>query len=266
MRQVFPGSRLACPGLVLSFLLAAHLPSQIVREVRVPLVDGRVSVLDLSRALLDEYGFAGEHLSVSDVRVDVSGAKGFLILAGISKALKGTTSLRRVDGGETLLLAIDRAKVREVRQGLKRNLLQSLGVLTGRDLLARSYELELPANLGTDDSLVLLVHGVDSSPRTFADMRAYLAPEGIASGTFGYANDEAIDRIAAELSIRLKEYAESHPDRDVLIVAHSMGGLDGVQEVIVPLDHLALLRPPPPDESQPVFVQVLEWIRAAWDK
>ena len=45
-----------------------------------------------------------------------------------------------------------------------------------------------------------------------------------------------------------------------------MGGLDGVQEVIVPLDHLALLRPPPPDESQPVFVQVLEWIRAARDK
>ena len=212
-------------GVVLPFLLVTQLSSQVVREVRVPLVEGKVSVLELSRALLDEYGFAGEHVSFPDVRVDVSGAKGFLILSGISKALRGTTRLRRVDGGETLLLRIDRAKVREVRQSLKRDLLVSLGVLTGTDLLERTYELDLPASLGEDEPLVLCVHGVDSGPQTFADLRGYLSAQGVVSGTFGYANDEAIDRIAEELSARLKAHKGDHPDRRVVIVAHSMGGL-----------------------------------------
>ena len=74
---------------------------------------------------------------------------------------------------------------------------------------------------------VLLLHGVDSSPASFLDLRRCLAAgdDPIKIGTFAYANDEAIDRIGDQLAARLKKQAKACPDRDIILVAHSMGGL-----------------------------------------
>ena len=104
------------PVIVLVLLpvpvLATLGSAQVHREVRLPLDDGRLSALALTRAVLNEYGFEGDQLSFPDVAVDVSGAKGTLLLAGISASLARTTTFKKVDGGKTLLVRIDQARAR----------------------------------------------------------------------------------------------------------------------------------------------------------
>lgn len=57
-------------SLVLGFLCSSgRVTGQVEREIRLPVEDGRVSVLQLSRKLLDAYGYDGDSLRFRDVEV-----------------------------------------------------------------------------------------------------------------------------------------------------------------------------------------------------
>ena len=63
--------------------------------------------------------------------------------------------------------------------------------------------------------MCLLVHGVESSAAMWADLRAFLEspPRRCQVATFGYPNDEAVERIAAELAGRLRALSPQ-PNRE----------------------------------------------------
>ena len=74
-------------GILLSLAIISVLPSvvsaQTRRAVRIPLDDGGLSMLGLTRAVLTEYGYSGEHLHFPDVRVNIKGLKGQIRLKGL---------------------------------------------------------------------------------------------------------------------------------------------------------------------------------------
>lgn len=200
--------------------------SQNERVLMIPLDDGRLSMLKLSRTLLSEYGFAGDYLNFKDKYLDLRGLPGFLMLKGLTKALQDSATFHR-DGRHTLVVRIDRLRARTMQNKARHKIAAAIGVLTGTDVLQRHYELQVPQGLGATETWVLCVHGVESKPSVFGDFRAFVGRQSdpIKIATFGYANDEAIDRISKELAVRLRIQKRDFPDRRILIVAHSMGGL-----------------------------------------
>jgi pimeloyl-ACP methyl ester carboxylesterase len=196
-------------------------PDPLRREIRVPLDDGRISLLALGRALCDAYGLDGDVLAFADRSIDLRGARGFLLTSAGRLLLLDTVELHR--RSDELVVSIDRERAQQVRRRIRTRILGLLGKLSGEDLLAREYSLELPAGLRAEEPLVVLVHGVDSSPEALGELRAFLQEHEppFQVGAFRYPNDEAPARVAAELSTRLRALGR----QPVAIVAHSMGGL-----------------------------------------
>ncbi len=212
--------------LVACTSLAAPGSAQNERVLKIPLEDGRLSMLTLSRTILNEYGFAGEHLNLRDAHINLESLPGMLMLKGLSKALQDSASFETDDRGN-LVVRIDRLRARTMQNKARRRMATALGILAGGDVLQRHYEMKLPAGLGQAETWVLCIHGVESSPAMFTDFRAFVQqqPEPIKTGTYGYANDEAIDRVSRDLSQRLRAQKRAFPRRQILLVAHSMGGL-----------------------------------------
>jgi len=71
----------------------------------------------------------------------------------------------------------------------------------------------------------VLVHGLDSGPGAFANLRAALGADGFSVAAFAYPNDGPLRRAAEQFSRRLAALAERRPRLRLTLVAHSMGGL-----------------------------------------
>jgi pimeloyl-ACP methyl ester carboxylesterase len=90
------------------------------------------------------------------------------------------------------------------------------------------YGLQLEENwqeLSDAEPVVILVHGFNS---TAARNRALLEPiraAGIPCGSFSYPNDHTILASAQLLASELRQFGKLHPDRRVVLVCHSMGGM-----------------------------------------
>jgi pimeloyl-ACP methyl ester carboxylesterase len=97
-----------------------------------------------------------------------------------------------------------------------------------RALLAGSVprnesRLELPAVDDAKKPLVVLVHGLDSSPASLADLRAFLEaePRALPVATFVWPDDGPLEVVATALAAKLRAVG----DRPIVVVAHSAGGL-----------------------------------------
>jgi pimeloyl-ACP methyl ester carboxylesterase len=73
--------------------------------------------------------------------------------------------------------------------------------------------------------LVILVHGYNSSPARNAAILEPIRAAEYPCAMFAYPNDWEIWESAQRLSEALKEVAQRHPDQQVALVTHSMGGL-----------------------------------------
>ncbi len=211
-------------ALLLAPAPAAQQPDT-VREIEVSMRQGRLDVADLARALLDAYGFDGDALALPEQEVDLSGIRGYALLLGVRKALRGTVQFTRAGDGSALTIRVDRVRARELRRELRAKLASWLGRLAGEQVAERHYELQLPSQLDPERPLVLLLHGVESTPEVFAELRAFLATHEPAPqiATFAYPNDDAVERIAVELAEALRALGEQR----VAIVGYSLGGLIG---------------------------------------
>ncbi|MBI5850243.1 MAG: hypothetical protein HZB39_04280 [Planctomycetes bacterium] len=191
------------------------------REIRVPLHEGGVDTAELIEALLGAYELDVGALDLPDARIDLRGVRGRLLLLGCRKALLDTVSFARALDDRELIVVIDRVRAREVRRELRANLAKLASRLTGEDLLERRFDLALPATIDATRSLVVLVHGVESSPEVWQDLRAFLAGSDCQLATFSWPNDESCELAAAELAKSLRALGEQR----VRIVGHSAGGL-----------------------------------------
>jgi pimeloyl-ACP methyl ester carboxylesterase len=214
------------PGTIRTILLGLYmlplaLGQELQREIRVPLQDGRLEVAALVRALGEEFGLDAAELDLPSASVDLRGLRGHLLLVACEKLLLDTVRFRRsVEPGE-LMVVVDRVRAREVRRALRGRVARLASLLTGEELPERSYALALPEPNDPARPLVVLVHGVESGPEVWDELRGALAPSGAQLATFAYPNDGSCEAAAAALADRLRALA---PQR-VRIVAHSMGGL-----------------------------------------
>src|SRR5262245_23267645 len=80
---------------LLALLVPAQEPTPSLRQFTVPLHDGQLHVDELVRALFTEYELDGSALPVPEVRVDLRGAPGYLLLFASRKLLLDTVRFRR---------------------------------------------------------------------------------------------------------------------------------------------------------------------------
>jgi pimeloyl-ACP methyl ester carboxylesterase len=76
-----------------------------------------------------------------------------------------------------------------------------------------------------DQPVVVLLHGFNSDRQQNSELIRPLLKKRIACGTFAYPNDHTITESAGLLSQELRRFAARHPDRNIALVCHSMGGL-----------------------------------------
>jgi len=73
--------------------------------------------------------------------------------------------------------------------------------------------------------LVVIVHGFNSTPARNAAVMKPVRSAGYPCGSFAYPNDWDLRESAELLSRQLKAFAAEHPEQEVALVTHSMGGL-----------------------------------------
>jgi pimeloyl-ACP methyl ester carboxylesterase len=73
--------------------------------------------------------------------------------------------------------------------------------------------------------VVIVVHGYNSCPQRNKAMADAIRSAGYPTGMFSYPNDYTIVTSAQLLSSELRRFRHQHPDRRVVLVCHSMGGM-----------------------------------------
>jgi pimeloyl-ACP methyl ester carboxylesterase len=98
--------------------------------------------------------------------------------------------------------------------------------------------------------VVIVVHGYNSCPAKNQAMLRAVHEAGFPCGTFAYPNDYAISASAQLLSSDLRRFARAHPERRVVLLCHSMGGVVAracVEDTLYDpgnVDRLILIAPP----------------------
>lgn len=90
------------------------------------------------------------------------------------------------------------------------------------------YGLVLDENWQESDEtkpVVVVVHGYNSCPTRNQAMADAIRSAGYPCGMFSYPNDYTIITSAQLLSSELRRFHQRHPDRRVILVCHSMGGM-----------------------------------------
>jgi pimeloyl-ACP methyl ester carboxylesterase len=73
--------------------------------------------------------------------------------------------------------------------------------------------------------VVILVHGFNSTPQQNAALMVPVRASGYPCGSFSYPNDYLLGQSAKLLSRDLHRFERQHPNRRLILVCHSMGGL-----------------------------------------
>jgi pimeloyl-ACP methyl ester carboxylesterase len=100
------------------------------------------------------------------------------------------------------------------------------GVVREADLAKYGLRLEDQwEQLDSARPVVILVHGFNSTPQQNAAMMVPIRANGYPCGAFSYPNDYLLEKSARLLSRDLHRFQRQHPNRRLILVCHSMGGL-----------------------------------------
>ncbi|MEX0642240.1 MAG: alpha/beta hydrolase [Pirellulales bacterium] len=80
-------------------------------------------------------------------------------------------------------------------------------------------------NQPREKPVVILIHGFNSTLAKNATMLAPIRAAQIPCGTFAYPNDHDISTSAQLLACELHRFSKLYPDRRVILLCHSMGGM-----------------------------------------
>jgi pimeloyl-ACP methyl ester carboxylesterase len=122
-----------------------------------------------------------------------------------------------------------------------------------RDSDMERYGLQLVdgwRDLPGDRPVVIFIHGFNSTADANSAMLAPIRAEHIPCGMFTYPNDYDISTSAQLLGCELRRFAKMYPNRRVVLLCHSMGGLVARACVENPyydpgnVDRLIMIAPP----------------------
>jgi hypothetical protein len=194
--------------------------------------DGRVAWADILRGLARARGNDDEALQGigRDRRFRIAGKRWRTLRMGLNLALKPDIRFDveqpEEEGGQPrLVIRLDRTALLASKRHFQARLRSAW---LHRRPSAKQYGLALddgwdqaPAN----QNLVVVVHGLDSSPERAGTLLAAIRQEGFPCGVFRYPNDQPIADSAKLLAGELDQFAEDRPGRGVSLVTSSMGGL-----------------------------------------
>lgn len=87
--------------------------------------------------------------------------------------------------------------------------------------------LLLAAPFAPDRVPVVLIHGINGTPRVFTNLAPELQRAGYQPVYFFYPTGMALGSAAQQLGERLREFLGRHDVENVVVIGHSMGGLVG---------------------------------------
>jgi len=221
-------------------------------SVSIPLKEGRLSTANLQDTVQ-----SGLHLppTVVDflpnlyVEVDLRGINDRLPVRAVNRALGDAFDLTVAD--DALMLRFDpRNLPRDWEQtcdALDRFTQVTAPQATAR--LNRRFGLHLPRVVNSRSTLVVLIHGLDGSSASCADLAGLLRGDGFQTATFAYPSERPLEESAALFTSNMLALHERFPDLKVDLVAESMGGLiarryvEGAQYA-GGVDHFILIAPP----------------------
>ncbi len=234
-----------------------HDREAFVTTINVPSRDGLVSWTDIFRGVSRARGF-------DDRALEDFGSRGAFpidspftrpILAAMNAAFAPDIRFRITEvpvSGEPsqLQIRLDRKALLASHREITRRLRNTV---KARIKVARPYGLRFDREwqrTASDQPVVLLVHGLQSSGNHMANLLVRPRAAGLPCGVFDYPNDQPIQDSAALLARELRDFRKTHPDRRVTLLAHSMGGLVARAVVEDPrlnpgnVDQLIMISPP----------------------
>jgi pimeloyl-ACP methyl ester carboxylesterase len=199
-----------------------------VSTITLPAENGQVAWSDVIRALarsgrLDDASL----LALPSGQLDLSDPRGRLGLIALNLVLPPeiTVTVLRDDAEAepALQITIDEpgleSRVRNIQKRIRERAADDAGTEYGLTL-DEGWE-----RFPSGKPLVVLIHGYNSTPASLDALHKAVHEAGHPVAVFAYPNDGPLDESAALLCVELREFAADHPDRQIDIVAHSMGGL-----------------------------------------
>jgi pimeloyl-ACP methyl ester carboxylesterase len=200
-------------------------PSE-VSEITLTAREGRIAWNDIIRALAATERFdaaALDDLPDGSLNLNSRGAR--LAILALDLTLPPECSVDILQHGDDtepeLRITLDRADMRERTRNYKRRIRERVGADAG----AFGLKLDEDRSTAPGRPLVVLIHGYNATPDSLSTLHRRLRDDGWVCGVMSYPDDGPIDESAALLAEELGEFGRDHPDRNVAIVAHSMGGL-----------------------------------------
>ena len=203
----------------------------LVRSIRIDAPQGKVKWEDVFRVVARLQGYSDKDLENALPKGTLDLNKRFVsqTMLGLNLAFAPHVAFQVAKDGQSqpqLIVTIDRASMQRFRRDIKKDIRskvkkwpltkpQAYGLFLDRNW--RSRKRDLP--------LVVAIHGYNSNPLEAGELLDIPRANGLPCGVFHYPNDQPIEESAKLLSLELKALGKSDPQRDVAIVAHSMGGV-----------------------------------------
>ncbi len=208
--------------------------SEILR-IRISAKNGHVAWSDILRALMRTGQLDDNALKdkLPSGTLDLTLNSSRFVILGINAVLRPDINMRIVPAGASqdeahVLVTIDQGALRDKQRSVNKRIREKLRSRKGKRREGESFGLQLPDGWQrTDDSnsLVIVVHGFNSSPLRYQILVDAFRKAKLTSGIYSYPDDQPIADSAMQLSTDLKELASEHPKRTIALVTHSMGGL-----------------------------------------
>lgn len=159
---------------------------------------------------------------------------------------------------ESLHVNFNRAALEQRSNQLTGLIRQSAAQVVGPGSLASEYGLrwEVPVRAAPPDQpLVILLHGYNSGPGSCRPLADHLGHAGFVCGISSYPNDGPLRSAADCLAVELFALSEEFPDREVCLIAHSMGGVvarGALERDVAPRNVTRLILVAPPNQGSPL--------------
>tara|TARA_Y100001934_G_C12343531_1_gene771519 strand:+ start:439 stop:1713 length:1275 start_codon:yes stop_codon:yes gene_type:complete len=184
-------------------------------SLKVPLHDGRfIKLHDLSREVNEKLNENLPWQSLPNKSIEITPAEKIAI-----KILAATGWLDVSFEDDCIVLKMPNQEHPDVRRENREFFKKYF------DVKFQEPVLHVPPNLNSTTKTVLIIHGLESSPKELRPIQRCFEKSGIQTLIYEYPNDGSLAYAGDELANLLTKFQTKHPNIEITIAAHSMGGL-----------------------------------------
>jgi len=215
-------------------LRVEHDKANQASRIIIPSIGGVISWNDVLRGLTRAGSLDDEALraALPSGTIDITTTGSQFTIAALNLALSPEIRLRVLPVSKArqdvaLLVTLDNRQLGKDRRNVKAWIRKSIENQENQGVSSR-FGMRLDKDWQTaslKQPLVLVVHGFNSAPSQISGLVNAVRTSALPLGTYAYPNDQPISASAERLAGDLRKLAAEHPQRQVVLVTHSMGGL-----------------------------------------